>query len=162
MLDLRLPDGSGVDACQQILKKSPDTRVLILTSEADERMVDRAIRAGAHGYLLKEINAQALVQAIHDIAIGKSILDPSVTARVMQLVKKTCMPEKDVLSVLSEQEHKVLLLVAEGHTNKEVAVEMGLAEKTVKNYLSTVFDKLHVSRRSQAAALYAQQINLSK
>lgn len=162
LLDLRLPDGSGFDACQQILRKSPDTRVLILTSEVDERMVDRAIRAGAHGYLLKEINAQALVQAIHDVAIGKSILDPAVTARVMQLVKEGNSPEDNSLSVLSGQERRVLALIAEGRTNKEVAAEMGLAEKTVKNYLSTVFEKLHVSRRSQAAALYAQQINRSK
>jgi two-component system response regulator DevR len=159
LLDLRLPDGSGFDACQQILRKSPDIRILILTSEVDERMVDRAIRAGAHGYLLKEINARALVQAIHDVAIGKSILDPSVTARVMQLVKSGSRPEDNFLSVLSSQESRVLALITEGRTNKEVAAEMGLAEKTVKNYLSTVFEKLHVSRRSQAAALYAQQMN---
>ena len=159
LLDIHLPDGTGLDACRQILRHSPDSRILILTSEADERLVDQAIRAGAHGYLLKEINAQALIQAIRDVAEGKSILDPTVTARVMQMVKSNGQGEETSLSTLSPQEHRVLALIAEGQTNKEVAAQLGLAEKTVKNYLSTVFEKLHVSRRSQAAALYAQQMN---
>ncbi len=159
LLDIHLPDGTGLDACRQILRHSPDSRILILTSEADERLVDQAIRAGAHGYLLKEINAQALIQAIRDVAEGKSILDPTVTARVMQMVKSNGQGEDTSLSTLSPQEHRVLALIAKGQTNKEVASQLGLAEKTVKNYLSTVFEKLHVSRRSQAAALYAQQMN---
>ncbi len=159
LLDIHLPDGTGLDACRQILRQSPESRILVLTSEADERLVDQAIRAGAHGYLLKEINAQALVQAIRDVAEGKSILDPAVTARVMQMVKSNEQGEDTSLSTLSPQEHRVLGLIAEGRTNKEVAAQLGLAEKTVKNYLSTVFEKLHVSRRSQAAALYAQQMN---
>jgi len=159
LLDIHLPDGTGLDACRQILRHSPDSRILVLTSEADERLVDQAIRAGAHGYLLKEINAQALIQAIRDVAEGKSILDPTVTARVMQMVKSNGQGEDTSLSTLSPQEHRVLALIAEGQTNKEVAAQLGLAEKTVKNYLSTVFEKLHVSRRSQAAALYAQQMN---
>lgn len=159
LLDIHLPDGTGLDACRQILKHSPDSRILVLTSEADERLVDQAIRAGAHGYLLKEINAQALIQAIRDVAVGKSILDPSVTARVMQMVKSNGQGEETSLAMLSPQEHRVLALIAEGQTNKEVAAQLGLAEKTVKNYLSTVFEKLHVSRRSQAAAFYAQQMN---
>ena len=162
LLDIHLPDGTGLDACRQILRHSPDSRILVLTSEADERLVDQAIRAGAHGYLLKEINAQALIQAIRDVAAGKSILDPSVTARVMQMVKSNGQGEETSLSMLSPQEHRVLALIAEGQTNKEVAAQLGLAEKTVKNYLSTVFEKLHVSRRSQAAALYAQQMNQRK
>jgi two-component system response regulator DevR len=159
LLDIYLPDGTGLDACRQILRHSPDSRILVLTSEADERLVDQAIRAGAHGYLLKEINAQALIQAIRDVAEGKSILDPTVTARVMQMVKSNGQGEETSLSTLSPQEHRVLALIAGGQTNKEVAAQLGLAEKTVKNYLSTVFEKLHVSRRSQAAALYAQQMN---
>lgn len=158
LLDLRLPDGSGFDACRRILRQQPDLRVLVLTSVADEQMVDEAIRAGAHGYLLKEINSRGLIQAIHDVASGKSILDPAITARVLQLVKSGGAGANVGLQDLSPQERRVLALIAEGHTNKEVAVEMGLAEKTVKNYLSTVFEKLHVSRRSQAAALYAQQM----
>ena len=159
LLDIHLPDGTGIDACRQILRHSPDSRILVLTSEADERLVDQTIRAGAHGYLLKEINAQALIQAIRDVAEGKSILDPAVTARVMQMVKSNGQGEDTSLSTLSPQEHRVLALIADGQTNKEVAAQLGLAEKTVKNYLSTVFEKLHVSRRSQAAALYARQIN---
>lgn len=159
LLDIRLPDGSGFEACRQILRRLPETRVLILTSVVDETLVDEAIRAGAHGYLLKEINARGLVQALHDVAAGKSILDPAVTARVLQLVKAGGHAAGHTLDALSPQEKRVLALIAAGRTNKEVAAEMGLAEKTVKNYLSTVFEKLHVSRRSQAAALYAQEMN---
>ena len=153
LLDLRLPDGNGFDACRQILKRLPDTRVLVLTSVVDDTLVDEAIRAGAHGYLLKEINSRGLVQAIFDVAAGKSILDPAVTARVMQLVKSG--GGRDTLADLSPQERRVLALIAEGKTNKEVGNDLGLSEKTVKNYLSNIFEKLHVSRRAQAAAIYA-------
>jgi two-component system, NarL family, response regulator DevR len=156
LLDIRLPDGTGFGACREMLKRSPDTRVLILTSVADAAMVDEAIRSGAHGYLLKEIDGRGLINAIRDVAAGKSILDPSVTARVMQLVK-TGGGSKDVLAALSPQELKVLALIAEGCTNKEVGVKLNLSEKTVKNYLSTVFEKLHVSRRAEAAVIYAQE-----
>jgi len=156
LLDIRLPDGTGFDACRQILQRAPATRVLILTSVADDTLVDDAIRAGAHGYLLKEIDGRALVQAIRDVAAGKSILDPAVTARVMQFMKSGS-PAADALALLSPQERRVLALIAEGCTNKEVAVKLTLSEKTVKNYLSTVFEKLHVSRRAEAAVIYAQQ-----
>ena len=156
LLDIRLPDGTGFEACRQILQRLPATRVLMLTSVADQSLVDDAIRAGAHGYLLKEIDGRALVQAIRDVAAGKSILDPAVTARVMQFVK-TGGPAADALAALSPQERRVLALIAEGCTNKEVAARLNLSEKTVKNYLSTVFEKLHVSRRAEAAVLYVQQ-----
>ena len=156
LLDIRLPDGTGFDACRQILQRSPATRVLILTSVADDTLVDDAIRAGAHGYLLKEIDGRALVQAIRDVAAGKSILDPAVTARVMQFMRSGG-PAADALAALSPQERRVLALIAEGCTNKEVAARLNLSEKTVKNYLSTVFEKLHVSRRAEAAVIYAQQ-----
>jgi len=156
LLDIRLPDGNGVDACRRLLQIAPDTRVLILTSVLDDTIVDDAIRAGAHGYLLKEIDGRGLVNAIRDVAAGKSILDPAVTARVLSLVKSG-HPARDVLAVLSPQERRVLALIAEGCTNKEVGLKLGLSEKTVKNYLSTVFEKLHVSRRSEAAVLYAQE-----
>jgi two-component system, NarL family, response regulator DevR len=155
LLDIRLPDGTGFDACRQILKRSPDTRVLIITSMVDDSMVDEAIRSGAHGYLLKEIDGRGLVNAIRDVAAGKSILDPAVTARVMQMVKSGGTG-RDALGSLSPQEKRVLALIAEGCTNKEVGVKLGLSEKTVKNYLSTVFEKLHVSRRAEAAVIYAQ------
>lgn len=157
LLDIRLPDGSGVDACRQILKRSPDTRVLILTSVIDETIVDEAIRAGAHGYLLKEVDGRGLVHAIREVAAGKSILDPAVTARVMQLVKTGGGTARDAFASLSPQERRVLALIAEGCTNKEVGAKLGLTEKTVKNYLSTVFEKLHVSRRAEAAVIYAQE-----
>lgn len=157
LLDIRLPDGTGFDACRQILSRLPDTRVLVLTSVADETLVDEAIRAGAHGYLLKEIDGRGLLQAVFDVAEGKSILDPAVTARVIQLVKGGSSATRDTLAVLSPQERKVLALIAEGQTNKEVASELGLAEKTVKNYLSNIFEKLHVSRRSQAAAMFVRE-----
>lgn len=156
LLDIRLPDGTGIDACRQILKRLPDTRVLILTSVLGDSIVDEAIRAGAHGYLLKEIDGRGLVTAIRDVAAGKSILDPAVTARVMQLVKSGGSG-RDAFSSLSPQEKRVLALIAEGCTNKEVGVKLGLSEKTVKNYLSTVFEKLHVSRRAEAAVIYAQE-----
>lgn len=156
LLDIRLPDGSGIDACRQILKRLPDTRVLILTSVIDDNIVDEAIRAGAHGYLLKEIDGRGLVNAIRDVHAGKSILDPAVTARVMKLVKSGGST-RDALASLSPQEKRVLALIAEGCTNKEVGVKLGLSEKTVKNYLSTVFEKLHVSRRAEAAVIYAQE-----
>jgi two-component system response regulator DevR len=156
LLDIRLPDGTGLDACRQILARSLATRVLILTSVADDALVDDAIRAGAHGYLLKEIDGRALVQAIGDVAAGKSILDPAVTARVMQVMKGGGAAG-GALAELSPQEKRVLALIAEGCTNKEVGSKLGLSEKTVKNYLSNVFDKLHVSRRAEAAVIYAQQ-----
>lgn len=157
LLDIRLPDGTGFDACRQILNRRPDTRVLILTSLVDDTMVDEAIRSGAHGYLLKEVDGRGLVSAIRDVAAGKSILDPAVTARVMQLVKSGA-GGRDPLAVLSPQEKRVLAHIAEGCTNKEVAAKLRLSEKTVKNYLSTVFEKLHVSRRAEAAVIYAQEM----
>jgi len=158
LLDIRLPDGTGTDACRQILARLPDTRVLILTSFIDDTIVDDAIRAGAHGYLLKEIDGAGLVHAIREVAAGRSILDPAVTARVMRLLKSGgSSPSRDLLAALSPQEKRVLALSAEGCTNKEVGVKLGLSEKTVKNYLSTVFEKLHVSRRAEAAVIYAQE-----
>jgi two-component system, NarL family, response regulator DevR len=128
--------------------------VLFLTSVVDDALIDEAIRTGAHGYLLKEIDARGLVQAILDVGAGKSILDPAVTARVLQLARGG--GAADPLAKLSAQERRVLALISEGKINKEVATELGLSEKTVKNYLSNIFEKLQVSRRAQAAALYAQ------
>lgn len=155
LLDIRLPDGTGIDACRRMLKATPDVRILIVTSVLDDAIVDDAIRAGAHGYLLKEIDGRGLVNAIRDVAAGKSTLDPAITARVMRLARAGG-PTRDVLAALSPQETRVLALIAEGNTNKEVGAKMGLTEKTVKNYLATVFEKLHVSRRAEAAVIYAQ------
>jgi two-component system, NarL family, response regulator DevR len=154
LLDIRLPDGSGFDACRTILRRHPNARVIFLTSVADDALVEQAIRAGAHGYLLKEIDAGGLIRAIQDVAAGKSILDASVTSSVLQLVKSGGL--RDPLASLSPQERRVVALIADGKTNKEIGSELGLSEKTVKNYLSRVFEKLNVSRRAQAAALYAK------
>ena len=155
LMDIRLPDGTGFDACRRIQQRLPETKVLFLTSVVDDHLVDEAIRSGGHGYLLKEINSRGLVQAVVDVAAGKSILDPAVTARVMKLVKSGGAGG-DALASLSPQERRVLALIAEGKTNKEVGLDLNLSEKTVKNYLANIFDKLDVNRRSQATALYVQ------
>lgn len=156
LLDLRLPDGSGLEACRQILAQFPGTRVLILTSVIDDHIVQDALSSGAHGYLLKEINPQGLFQAIVDVAAGRFILDPAITNHVLNLVRTggETRGSNAKLSLLSPQERRVLAYVSEGKTNKEIAAEMGLSDKTVKNYLSNIFEKLHLTRRSQAATFY--------
>ncbi|HSI09172.1 MAG: response regulator [Rariglobus sp.] len=156
LLDIRLPDGSGFDACKEILKRQPEVRILVLTSFTNDSFIYDAITSGAQGYLMKEIDPQGLVQAIHDIAAGKSILSPDVMAGVMRVVRGGGPNEDRSLASLSAQERRVLALVAEGKTNKEIGLDLGLSDNTVKNYLVSVFDKLQVKRRSQAAALYVQ------
>jgi len=159
LLDIRLPDESGLVACRKILAADPGIKVLILTSFIDDSLVYEAMSSGAHGYLLKEINSQALCRAIYDVAEGKFILDPQVTSRVLNLVRggsSAPTSEQSKLAILSAQELRVLALVAEGKTNKQVAEDMGLSDKTVKNYLSNIFEKLKISRRSQAAVLYSE------
>lgn len=157
LLDIRLPDGSGFTACREILKALPATRILVLTSFTSDGFIYEAITSGAQGYLMKEIDPLGLVQAIKDIMDGKSILSPDVTAGVMRMMRGGG-PKSDGgdLSVLSAQERRVLALVAEGKTNKQIGDEMRLSDNTVKNYLCSVFDKLQVRRRSQAAAYYVQ------
>jgi len=154
LLDIRLPDGTGIEVCRKILQVSPDTRVLFLTSVIDDHLVNDAIRAGGRGYLLKEVGGDELVRAVHEVAAGRSVLDPAATARVMQMVRHGSTAAEDPLTTLSPQERRVLELIAGGRTNKEVGVALGLTEKTVKNYLANVFAKLDVSRRSQAVALF--------
>lgn len=157
LLDIRLPDGNGFEVCRQIQKTGTETRVLILTSFADDDVVFQAIAAGADGYLLKEIDGEGLVNAIEKVAAGQSILDPAITRRVMGRVKSMTEPiVTHKLDSLSAQERRVIALVAEGKTNKEIATDMGLSDKTVKNYLSNVLDKLQFTRRSQAAAFFVQ------
>ncbi len=157
LLDIRLPDGSGFTACREMLKRHPGLRVLILTSFTNDGFIYEAITSGAQGYLMKEIDPQGLVQAIHDLMAGKSILSPDITAGVMRMVRGgASRGEAGDLSILSAQERRVLALVAEGKTNKQIAEDLGLSDNTVKNYLCNVFEKLQVRRRSQAAALYVQ------
>ena len=158
LMDVRLPDGSGIDACREIRTARPETRVLFLTSFADDDAVLATILAGADGYLLKEIDEDGLIRAIETVAAGRSILDPSVTQRVLARIKdQASMAGEQKGADLSPQEQKVVALVAEGQTNKEIAGALGLSDKTVRNYLSNIFQKLQVSRRSQAAALYARR-----
>src|ERR1044071_2030586 len=160
LMAARLPDGNGFEACRKIRREQPETRVLFLTSFADEEIVLESIDAGGAGYLLKEIDEENLVQAIRNVAAGRSILDPAVTRRVLERVKNTDThletPSTNKLGSLSPQERRVLALVAEGQTNKEIGVVLGLSDKTVKNYLSNIMDKLQLTRRSQAAAYFVQ------
>jgi two-component system response regulator DevR len=157
LLDVRLPDQSGFEACKQIQTLPQDVRVLILTSVADDQTVLDAISAGADGYLLKEIDTPALLSAIEKVAAGQSILDPAVTRQLFTRVKSVPEPkEADRFSLLSAQEKRVVALVAEGKTNKEIGLELGLSDKTVKNYLSNAMEKLQMNRRSQAAAFFVQ------
>lgn len=157
LLDIRLPDGSGLDACKEILRQYPDTRVLILTSFSSDNMIYDAVVAGAQGYIMKEIDPEALCKAIVDAAAGRSVLAPDITDRVLRFIRDgSSGGSNGSLSSLSQQENRVLALVAAGMTNKQVGRELGLSENTVKNYLVNVFEKLQVKRRSQAAAVYVQ------
>lgn len=157
VMDVRLPDGSGVEACRAIRDERPDTRVVMLTSFPDDEAVLSAIVAGASGYLLKQIRARDLVAALEAIGRGDSLLDPAVTERVLERVRRIAAGETDdELSVLTPQERKILALVAEGKTNKQIAGEVFLSDKTVKNYVSSILSKLNLERRAQAAAFVAR------
>lgn len=158
LMDVRLPDGSGVNACREILSARPETRVIFLTSYADDDSVLAAVLAGAHGYVLKEIDSAALLDALQSVAKGQSILDSSVTERALQWLRGLHhVPTVPGTDQLSSQEERVVALVAEGKTNKEIAVALGLSDKTVKNYLANVFQKLRITRRAQAAAFFVKR-----
>lgn len=156
IMDVRLPDGSGVEACREIRAERPDTKVLMLTSYADDEAVFASIMAGAIGYLLKQTSTNALVEAIERVMRGESLLDPAVTQRVLERIK-TGKKDDDELALLSEQERKILDLIAEGKTNKEIAKDVFLSDKTVKNYVSSILSKLNLHRRSEAAAFIARR-----
>jgi two-component system response regulator DevR len=157
VMDVRLPDGSGVEACRAIRDELPATRVIMLTSFPDDEAVLSAIVAGASGYLLKQIRARDLVAALEAVGRGESLLDPAVTERVLERVRRMAAGDAtDELSVLTPQERKILMLVAEGKTNKEIAADVFLSDKTVKNYVSSILSKLNLERRAQAAAFVAR------
>jgi two-component system response regulator DevR len=157
LLDLRLPDGFGFTACRELLQRQPGIRILVLTSYLDDEYIYEAITAGAHGYLLKEIDPAGLISAVIRVAAGESIISPDLTARVLSLVRNKAQPSPARLfTSLSPQEKRVLELVALGKTNKEIADKLDLSDNTVKNYLGSVFEKLNVRSRAQAAALYTQ------
>ena len=155
VLDGRLPDGSGIDVCRDVRSIDPTINCLILTSYDDDEALLNAIMAGAAGYVLKEIRGTALVDAIHRVAAGESLLDPEVTARVVTRLREG--PAGDpALGSLTAQERRILLLIAEGLTNRQIAERMFLAEKTVKNYVSSLLAKLGMERRTQAAVFAAR------
>jgi DNA-binding NarL/FixJ family response regulator len=158
VMDVRLPDGSGIEACREIRAELPNTRVVILTSYPDEEAVFSAIVAGASGYLLKQVRGRDLVAALEAVGRGESLLDPAVTEKVLERVRRIATGgAPDELAQLTAQEQKILLLVAEGKTNKEIATEVFLSDKTVKNYVSSILSKLNLQRRAQAAAYLAKR-----
>jgi two-component system response regulator DevR len=157
VMDVRLPDGSGIEACREIRAEFPATRVVILTSYPDEEAVLSAIIAGASGYLLKQIRGRDLVSALESVGRGESLLDPAVTEKVLDRVRRIATGTyTDEMAQLTQQEQKILLLVAEGKTNKEIASDVFLSDKTVKNYVSSILSKLNLERRAQAAAFVAR------
>jgi two-component system response regulator DevR len=155
VLDARLPDGSGIDVCRDIRSSQPSVRCLILTSYDDEDAIFAAVMAGASGYLLKQIRGNSLVDAIRQVAAGKSLLDPSVTERLLARLRDG-QPRDERLASLTEREREILDLIAEGLTNRQIGERLFLAEKTVKNYVSALLAKLGLQRRTQAAVYGVQ------
>ena len=151
VLDARLPDGSGIDVCREVRSSRPETKAIILTSYDDDEALFSAIMAGAAGYVLKQVNGQDLVNAVRHVAGGGSLLDPSVTAKVMERLREGAPNEPDELKSLTPQERRILELVAEGLTNRQIGERLFLAEKTIKNYMSNVLSKLGLESRTQAA-----------
>lgn len=155
ILDVRLPDGSGVEACREIRTRWPDVKVLMLTSFADDDALFSSILAGASGYVLKQIKGTDLVDSVRRVGRGESLLDPELTERVFRRLRGE-EPQDPLLARLSKQERRILDYIAAGLTNREIADEMFLAEKTVKNYVSNLLGKLEMNRRSEAAAYAAR------
>ena len=151
VLDVRLPDGDGIEVCREVRSRHPEIACIMLTSFADDDAVYAAIMAGAAGYVLKQVRGTDLVDGVRRVAAGDSLLDPSVTARVLERLRHK--DDEDELSVLTDQERKILELIAEGLTNRQIGERMFLAEKTVKNYVSSLLAKLGLERRTQAAVL---------
>lgn len=160
LMDIRLPGVSGIEACEEITHRFPETRVIMLTSYAEDEMLFSAIRAGASGYVLKQIGGEDLVRALEAVGRGEALLDSAVTQRVFQEVRRAVKEEEaSAFASLSQQEKHVLLLVSEGKTNREIAKALFLGEGTVRNYVSSILSKLGVSNRAEAAA-YAVEHNL--
>jgi DNA-binding NarL/FixJ family response regulator len=155
VLDVRLPDGDGIEVCRELRSRHPNLACLMLTSFADDEALFAAIMAGASGYVLKQIRGNELIVAIRAVAAGGSLLDPTVTKRVLERIRAG-EPQDDNLARLSDQERRILDLIAEGKTNRQIAETIFLAEKTVKNYVSSILTKLGMERRSEAAAYAAR------
>lgn len=158
VLDARLPDGSGIEVCRHVRSADPSIRAIILTSFDDDEALFAAIMAGASGYVLKQVTGQDLLSAVRHVASGASLLDPHVTERVMQRLREGSSNEPDELKSLTAQERRILELVAKGLTNRQIGEKMFLAEKTVKNYMSSILAKLGLERRTQAAVLATRLI----
>jgi len=155
VLDVRLPDGNGVEVCREIRSLMPEVRCLMLTSYADDEAHFNAVMAGASGYVLKDIRGNDLLSAVRQVAAGKSLLDPVATQRVLDRLR-TAEQVDDRLKGLSDQERRILELIGEGMTNRQIGQTMHLAEKTIKNYVSSLLAKLGMERRTQAAAFVAR------
>jgi DNA-binding NarL/FixJ family response regulator len=153
ILDAGLPDGSGIDVCREVRSVDPSIQVLILTSYEDDEALFAAIMAGAAGYVLKQIRGTDLVEAVRLVATGRSLLDPAVTERVLERIRRGTTNEPDELRHLTDQERRILTHMAEGGTNRDIAQAMQLSEKTVKNYVSSILAKLGLHRRTEAAVL---------
>jgi DNA-binding NarL/FixJ family response regulator len=153
VLDARLPDGSGIEVCRDVRAVDPDIRALILTSYQDDEALFSAIMAGADGYVLKQIRGTDLVDAIRRVSSGQSLLDPMVTQQVLERIRHGTAAEPEELASLTPQERRILGLIAQGMTNRQIGAELFLAEKTVKNYVSSLLAKLGLERRTQAAIL---------
>ncbi len=162
VMDIRLPGSSGIEACQEITTQFPETRVIMLTSYAEDEMLFSAIRAGASGYVLKQIGGEDLIRALEAVGRGEALIDTSLTQKVFEKVRQADEKEKaSAFVTLSQQEKHVLLLVSEGKTNREIAKSLFLGEGTVRNYVSSILNKLEVSNRAEAAA-YAVQHSLKE
>jgi two-component system response regulator DevR len=156
VMDIRLADGSGIEATREIRDRFPDTKVLMLTSFADDEALYASIMAGAAGYVLKQIKGGDLVRGIRTVGAGQSLLDPAITRLVLDRLRRGKHLKDEKLALLSAQEERILALVAEGMTNSQIGTELFLAEKTVKNYVSSILGKLEVVRRAEAAAYLAR------
>ncbi|QDP97667.1 response regulator transcription factor [Microlunatus elymi] len=156
LLDARLPDGSGIDVCRDLRSAMPDLHCLILTSYDDDEALFAAVMAGASGYLLKQIGGTSLTDAIRQVARGESLLDPAVTQRLMTRLKQPQQTRDDRFEQLTERERQILELIAQGLTNRQIGQRMFLAEKTIKNYVSTLLSKLGMQRRTQIAVYGAR------
>jgi DNA-binding NarL/FixJ family response regulator len=158
LLDVKLPDGSGITACRRLLATAPATRILMLSSYSDDTTVVEAVQGGAHGYALKDVRTPDLTRAIRTVARGQGYLDPRVAQQTLHWIRDQSRAapghSPDRLTRLSPQERAILPLLAEGKTNKEIAVDLHLSDKTVKNYLANIFDKLQVRRRTEAVYWY--------
>lgn len=153
VLDVRLPDGSGIDVCRDVRSDNPDVKCLILTGYDDDEALYAAVLAGASGYVIKDVQGSGLVDSLRKIAAGRSLIDPSLSRRVVERIKQSHTSDPRLES-LSAREREILPLIAEGLTNREIGVRLALAEKTVKNYISGLLSKLGLRRRTQAAILH--------